>query len=565
MPTTADSTPVSMAMHLHASFSEGTASYEAHLAQAQRLGVDVLWWTDHDSRMRATGYRQAVRFDGPSEDEDGNSWKWRESAEGNIFGAAATFVETPHSPDEPGKALRLSASGVGETGGVFWYTGLADNRLYSTNLADTTVELDVFVEQAGPDAVLLIDLISSYHPTIGRRRAGQYRVRYQVGRSDTHRRYTEDVIGVVELPAPVRRWHRLRLSPVEDITKLWPEMVAEDNSLFLFQVGVWVRNGHRGQFVVDRLRFHRSERDGDAALETRRRVLKSYDGKFPAQRHYEAMEVSMVRHLNWFGSAAGLTFPRYGHPEPVRDWDVGSAMSMVDYLHDRGALVSYNHPMEGDVTDPSDLARLLISTNALGADMVEIGHRRNLEAMLRVWDSVARHGIFFTGTGVSDDHSGRNWIDQPTNFITSVWADSTEISDLLAALRSGRAWFVNPKGWRGELDILADGRPAMGGVITSTAKRVPIWVEASDLPQDAHLRIIVGPVDHGAPEPATEVTMIPARAVRRGGHAFDLVPRSGKYVRVEVRAGDGSAIGVSNPLWIVPTPTTAPSARRLLL
>jgi hypothetical protein len=59
--------PVTMAMHLHGSFSEGTASMDAHLQQAQRLGVDVLWWTDHDFRVAALGYRQAVRFDGPSE------------------------------------------------------------------------------------------------------------------------------------------------------------------------------------------------------------------------------------------------------------------------------------------------------------------------------------------------------------------------------------------------------------------------------------------------------------------------------------------------------------------
>jgi predicted metal-dependent phosphoesterase TrpH len=47
-----------MAMHLHGSFSEGTASMDAHLKQAQRLGVDVLWWTDHDFRVAALGYRR---------------------------------------------------------------------------------------------------------------------------------------------------------------------------------------------------------------------------------------------------------------------------------------------------------------------------------------------------------------------------------------------------------------------------------------------------------------------------------------------------------------------------
>jgi hypothetical protein len=52
--------PVSMAMHIHGSFSEGIASMDAHLEQARRNGVDVIWWTDHDFRREAHGYRQAI-------------------------------------------------------------------------------------------------------------------------------------------------------------------------------------------------------------------------------------------------------------------------------------------------------------------------------------------------------------------------------------------------------------------------------------------------------------------------------------------------------------------------
>ena len=40
--------PIRMAMHIHASFSEGTASMQAHLAEAERTGVDVIWWTEHE-------------------------------------------------------------------------------------------------------------------------------------------------------------------------------------------------------------------------------------------------------------------------------------------------------------------------------------------------------------------------------------------------------------------------------------------------------------------------------------------------------------------------------------
>ena len=53
-PAAARLAPVSMAMHLHACFSEGTASMDTHLDQARRTGVDVVWWTEHDFRGRPT-------------------------------------------------------------------------------------------------------------------------------------------------------------------------------------------------------------------------------------------------------------------------------------------------------------------------------------------------------------------------------------------------------------------------------------------------------------------------------------------------------------------------------
>src|SRR6187399_993016 len=69
--------PVSVAMHLHSSFSEGTASMATHLDQARRLGVDVLFWTDHDFRVSAQGYRRRLGLAGPTDTEHGVELTWR--------------------------------------------------------------------------------------------------------------------------------------------------------------------------------------------------------------------------------------------------------------------------------------------------------------------------------------------------------------------------------------------------------------------------------------------------------------------------------------------------------
>ncbi len=102
---------VSMATHVHASFSEGVGSFDSHLEQARRHKVDVVWWTDHDFRVAAHDHRRAVRFDAATEPENGLDWTWTMKADGTPTAAAATFVDSPHSPEEEGRALRLAATG----------------------------------------------------------------------------------------------------------------------------------------------------------------------------------------------------------------------------------------------------------------------------------------------------------------------------------------------------------------------------------------------------------------------------------------------------------------------
>ena len=62
-PVAADGTSAySMAMHVHSSFSEQSASMDSQLFQASTNSVDVLWWTGHDARMDGIGYRATVHF-----------------------------------------------------------------------------------------------------------------------------------------------------------------------------------------------------------------------------------------------------------------------------------------------------------------------------------------------------------------------------------------------------------------------------------------------------------------------------------------------------------------------
>ena len=548
--------PVSMAMHIHGSFSEGQASMAAHLAQAERLGVDVLWWTDHDWRVNAYGYRRAVRFDGMEELEDDLWWRWAEEREGPLDGGGGEFVSEPRSPDEPGSALRLTARGAG----TLWYAGTAWNFTYRTSLAQTTIELDVFPETA--QGRLVVELTASYHPSTGGRPAGRYVLRYEVDQAGRQGSRADGLVGIVEVPAPTGRWQRLTLRPVEDIAALWPDLEAADNSLFGIRIGI-----SGGSAVVDRLRFIRTGRVGQEALALRDELIRGYAERYPGVIQRSALEVSLVRHLNWFGETVRL--PDYGGRSPVLDRSLQSATAMVRFIQSQGGLACYNHPMQGEVGNPAALAKLLVAERALGCDLVEIGYPADLGKLLRVLDATARNAVLYTATGVTDDHAGDDWLNQKANYLTGVWAASTGTADLLDGLRAGRAWFADPKQWRGTLDLSYAGAPAMGGALVTSYPRVDLRVFATDLPAGAVLELVVGRVDLAGPdrpEPAiVRTTTVPARDVRGGAYELAVEPEDGAYVRAMIRGANGAVIGVGNPVWLLrrPPPAGIPPARRL--
>lgn len=551
---------IAMAMHIHASFSEGTASYEAHLQQAREHGVDVIWWTDHDFRVAAHHHRQAVGFDGLSEFEGELEWTWAEQREGALADARAEFVDQPTTSDEPGRAMRLWARG-GPGGGALWQAATAWNWTYSINLADTTLELDVLPEEVSAGAALVFEIASSYHPARGGRPAGQYTLRYRIG-ADEPGWHADGLAGTVDLAAPVGEWTRLVLRPVDDFARLWPDLVASDNSLHQLRLGVTVADTDSASFVVDRLRFDRGKGAGAAGMELRREVLSHYAEEYPDVTHHEAFEVSLVRHLNWFGGE--LTLPRLPSP-PFRDNDPELMASMVEFMHARGAVVQWNHPL--DVETPESLAQLMIERDAFGVDLVEIG-REPFDGLLQVFDTAARNAIFFTATGVSDDHAGRDWLDQRSNWITCVWAHSTSVPDLTDALRAGNAWFCDPARWRGELDIRLDERSALGRVLVTDAASVPVRFVLTNPPADGQLELILGTVDRagvGDPSPHYDSQLVPATDAPGAGFQLDVEPGDGRYVRTQLRAADGTIIAVSNPAWLLrePPPAGIPDARRL--
>ncbi len=523
--------PVSMATHIHGPFSEGLASYAAHLDQARRHKVDVVWWTDHDFRIAASGHRQAVHFDGPTETEHGLAWTWKQHVAGKPDSHGADFVASPHSPqDGTGKALRLAAAGAGSVR----FEGTAWNAMANACIADTELTLDVLPEKVSAGGALTLDVQLSQQPG-----KGILRVAYHIGGVDKVTHTVDKARGTVRLPAKPGVWQRFTFALRADVAKLWPDVVAGDNALTGLALEV-----RQARFVVDRLTFTRGRRAGQAGEQLRTEVLAAVAKQYPDVTQFRAMEMSMVRHLNWFGG--DLTLPAFPSP-PLRDNDPALTASMVRSLHAHGGLVCWNHPM--DVAKRDELAKLIVTRAALGVDLVEIG-RDPLEDLLWVYDVAARNGVFFTALGSSDDHDATDWAANEEHFVSHVWSPSKGRADLLRALSAGAAWFTDLTAFRGAMDLRVRGVSYMGAVLVGQSP-IAVDVSATKLPKGARLEIVTGKL--GAElKPSTKVI-----AVKSGKRQVTLKP--GNYVRSQVRLKDDTIAGVSNPLWLFAKAPVAPA------
>lgn len=561
----------SMAMHLHASFSEGIGSMEAHLAQAAAIGVDVVWWSEHDHRMSAHGHRRAVHFDALTELEDGRPWTWSRQDSGSLTASAGGIVTAPVSPRDPSAspgAMRLSATSAGPAWSWRGYAGAAQNDLGRGSLAGQTLTIDVRPEALGKDAYLAVVLTTSWRPAREGVSAGQYVLSYRIGGSGTPgRRTRSDRTGIVTLAAPARAWTTLVLDPAADIAAIWPGAEGRDASLYQLSLRAVSRNGARAEGFFDILRFRRSAVAGDEPLRVQSELMAHYARAFPGVRQHQALEVSLVKpHLGWLGGAVSL--PDHTGKPVTPDTSTAAAQAAVDAIHAAGGLASYNHPFGTGSSTPFAVDRqeslrrsvttALLSNRALRCDVLEVGYRVRggvtLGRHASVWDSCSRNAIFLTGTGVSDDHSGTDWLRQPANFLTWVWTPSLDEPDLLAALAAGRAFFGDPARFRGSLDLLVDGTAPMGSVTVSRATEHRLRVVATGIPIDGAVEIVRGVVDYAGPshpDPVVSSTTVPATTFAAGS-ADVVVPSSTScFVRAMVRDGAGVAVALSNPVWLL--------------
>jgi hypothetical protein len=562
----------SMAMHIHSSFSEQNGSMDGHLSQAVKNAVDVLWWTDHDHRMDAIGYRKVTHFTSFAEKGaagQGGAWAWTVAESGpNTTASGGGIVAVPCSPKDPvsGGALRLVAKSSGTSAAKFGY--LADCHPagwnYRDNLAGQSLLADVLLGPGWSAGYLELLVTTSYHPASGGRAAGNYTLSYRFTPGGTASAKASGNSGIITVPV-TSPWQTVTLTPSSDIARLWSDLDYRDFALWQLNLSA-VSTGDKVVGYFDYLRFNRTI-SGQAQFSQQAAMQAALASKYPGVAQRQGLEVSLLLpHVNWFGPT--VTVP--GYPGITSsNYQSYLRNTVIPQIHASGGLASYNHPYGYD-SPPAlpqaqqdtllhQAAATLLANRVLGADLLEVGYKLrqgvDVNHHIALWDVLSRNAVFLTGNGVSDDHAGTNWYGIGNNWITSVWAPSTGMADLLSALAAGRAWCGSLSKFRGSLDLLVDGSVPMGAVSVSSVTSRQLTATATGLPSGAVLQVLQGAVDYaGQNAPADDVKLIASYTTGQlaSGHISRSVPTTqASFVRTQVISSTGAIIATSNPVWLL--------------
>jgi hypothetical protein len=567
-----------MGLHLHASTSEGTGSVRSHLAQAAATGFDVAWFTEHDWRRRRLLYRPSFSFDDAA--VHGGTWTLpalpvQGSADRDSGGQVVAAPVSPNDPSPTARSLRLRVTGTAATPAVVGNRISSEHTSrgnYRSRIAGRTLSIDVLPSATGPDAWGEVACQLSHHPGAGDRPTGICSLVYRL-RTDVRARAVsrEGTTGFVDVPVTAGRWQTVALDLTADVGRVWRDVEPRDNSLSDIRLSAVSRNRAPAELFFGYLRF--DEQTGYDAVGVEHDLMAAYADEVPDVLGLVGTEISLGPHLNQFGGPQD-PYP-YGSVPMLAGPTGDIRTSVVDFIHAQGGLASINHPSRptdypAETTTAQAIAHSLLTIGAGGADLLEVGYGHGgtstLPDHLAVWDTLSRNGLFITGNGVSDDHSGEDWATQPNRFYTAAWSSARTEPALMGALAQGRAYVGYLGAFGGTIDMSIDDVP-MGAVSVRARRSATLRLGVTGLPAGGAVQVVRGDVDYAGratPEPGTRVLTSRGAADLSSNREYTLDSAADCFVRLQVVDAAGTIVAFGQPTWLLTTPPPhgVPAPRR---
>ena len=567
--------PYSAQLHVHASYSEGGGSIESETYEFNQAGIDVVWWSDHDSIAGLIHSVSTFGFEGFEEPLDLNEpWSpmcWYEAVltkrcepykNESFTAAAAQFVTSP--VHRGAKSLRLTGARLGSDFGQYSYRFWAPSSRHTYPIAaQVTVDLAIFPETVGPSATAIVQVDLSCHAANEVLPAACYVLIYYLDNQATES-HREGAVYYVPLPYRQGRWNEFSLPITDDVVRGFPFIDPLDNSMGVLSFGVRSREDVPAAVCFDSLHI-RHELEGQQLYDTQRDRMARVAQRFPDVAQHQGVEISFLTdHLNEFSLDTPLPdyeamFAASGLADAagyVTNWTALRAFAArywVEQAHARGGLVSFDHMFFPDV-EPPLYTREQIRSNLLycrvwGADLLEVGYvyrgGHSLEDHLWVWDELAKEELYLVGTAVSDYHGGAVgcWQSYQNSFLTWIWASSKAKADLIEGLRSGRVFFGHQAVYDGRLDLSTPQGFVMGQIVLTDQPGQQVIAQVDGLALGDQLRWVIS----GQPLP----TVVAQQSQVQIEQMVLLTPSNGAFARLEVYTAGGTPKVFSNPIYFV--------------
>ena len=585
---------VSAQLHCHSSI-EGPASIGAHLHEAKRAGVDVVWITDHDTRISLTiGGPFVDRFDFESPEIWSSVERVKQGGRAGRIGVGwsvthqdAGFAGGPSLTKETcyrgTQSLRLEgavASDALATDVHEWqYLMLdfrADSKMHSRPLfAGARLGLAVRLDEAtDQDAEAWLDLTLTEQPPDLKQGRLRYFLWGDPGSHQIHRLDQTYRVRPLPLHSAPGAWTRHEIDPGKDAESVGLDghaLGGVDNALTGVRLVVRVRRGGRVLLHVDDLTI--SHEAAGNELRTRQRAIAHRLAEHHGLTCHVAQEISWAgQHKN----AWGIGVPLLDYAATPGGF---SHAHGVEWARTHGGVFSLNHPFnkyskDVDIQDTQrdqileEMIQTYVGSGASGANTLEVGfpagrHNFPLDYYFRLWDGLSRAGIVIAGSGSSDAHSARVGWQNGNNFATHIRANSTDEEALLAGLRARDLYPADPIRFRSRLAFTDDAGHRMGEAVSVSGVEE---CEARLTLESAKPQWFLVWVLNGARRPPVQL--------REGGTTetlrFSTQPDKPTWVRAEiwdptyatdgtpldVPVGDplrGRCIAFTNPIWYLPT------------
>ena len=486
-------------LHVHGSFSEGDASMESVTEESRNVGLDVLWWSDHDGYFTQYHLVSSFSFEGWQEPASTNE-DWTPNTAGEVTKTKSfelvslegmAMYEAAITPEEAHQGLNsLRMTGASSSTlfkEMLYRFSSQNNRDKRPVAAEVFVEISLLPRKITLNARPVIDILLSLHePTPPATTWEQSRVRYFLSNDSLAVAYRNGSIYYVPVRYTTNAWNILSLPVTEDAIEGFSYLRGIDNALYEVRLGVESCMSDTTVVFFDDFNITAALR-GDTLLNVQQIIMDSLQMETPEVTQLQAVEISEWVHLNEFGD--GIDLPNYdsvallggyldgsGWITDPEDFRTYSAQYVVQRAHDRGNVVSYNHLFGASSNstggpDPQTTVDDLATVEVYGADILEVGYRarggHDLDTHLWVWDELAKKGLYLVGTGVGDSHglAPGDWIQRTNNMISWIYADAPTRASLVDGLKRGRVYFGDLTQFDGKVDITTPQGFVMGQVV----------------------------------------------------------------------------------------------------